>query len=370
MQHRFLLGTRKGLFVVERTVHGWRSLPPHFPGLQIPAVLTDPRDGAWYAVVHHGHFGTKLHRSADSGRTWKEIAAPAFPPKPADAPEIRCPMRGVTIPWSVELAWCLEAGGDDQPGRLWCGTVPGGLFKSDNHGDSWSLVTGLWNRPERAKWFGGGYDYPGIHSILVDPRDPTRLGVGVSCGGYWVSEDDGATWANRSDGMRAAYLPPDQADDPDTQDPHRISRCLAEPDVLWCQHHNGIFRSTDDGRFWKAVPPPEPSGFGFAVAAHPIDPQTALFAPAEADVCRIPKAGRFVLTRTRDGGKGFETLTRGLPLDEAYDLVYRHGIDTDATGNRVAVGSTSGGVWVSEDGGDGWMPLPVRFPPVLTVRFV
>jgi hypothetical protein len=36
----------------------------------------------------------------------------------------------------------------------------------------------------------------------------------------------------------------------------------------------------------------------------------------------------------------------------------------------VAVGSTSGGVWVSEDGGDGWMPLPVRFPPVLTVRFV
>jgi len=370
MQHRFLLGTRKGLFVVERTVHGWRHGPPAFAGLHVPIVLTDPRDGAWYAAIHHGHFGAKLHRSDDAGATWTEITPPAFPPKPPDAPDVRCPMRGIPIPWSVQQIWSLEAGGPDQPGRLWCGTIPGALFRSDDRGASWELVTGLWNRPERAKWMGGGYDYPGIHSILVDPRDSRRVGVGISCGGYWVTEDDGATWSVRATGMRAGYMPPELAGDPDVQDAHRVSRCLAEPDVLWCQHHCGIFRSADDGLNWSEVPSPAPSGFGFAVAAHPLDPLTAWFVPAVKDETRIPVDGRFVLTRTRDGGASFATLSRGLPQDGAYDLVYRHAVDTDTTGNRVAVGSTTGSAWVSEDAGDTWHTVSSHLPPIMSVRFV
>ena len=55
----------------------------------------------------------------------------------------------------------------------------------------------------------------------------------------------GATWDVAANGMRASFLPPELAGDPDTQDPHRIARCDDEPDVLWCQHHGGIFRSTD-----------------------------------------------------------------------------------------------------------------------------
>src|SRR5690606_41718185 len=70
-------------------------------------------------------------------------------------------------------SWILTAGGPDQPGRIWAGTLPGGLFRSDDRGETWTLDETLWNVPQREKWFGGGADLPGIHSVYVDPRDST-----------------------------------------------------------------------------------------------------------------------------------------------------------------------------------------------------
>ena len=82
----------------------------------------------------------------------------------------------------------MAAGGADQPGVLWAGTLPGGLFRSNDRGDSWELVRALWDVPQRSEWFGGGYDVPGIHSICVDPRNSDHVLVGVSCGGVWQTD--------------------------------------------------------------------------------------------------------------------------------------------------------------------------------------
>lgn len=113
-----------------------------------------------------------MHRTTNNGKAWNEIAAPAYPPKPEAAEDILCPFRKTSIPWSLENLWALEPGGPDQPGLLWAGTIPGGLFKSTDHGATWELVRSLWDAPERAKWAGGGYGFPGIHSICVDPVIP------------------------------------------------------------------------------------------------------------------------------------------------------------------------------------------------------
>jgi hypothetical protein len=264
----------------------------------------------------------------------------------------------------------LEAGGADEPGLLWAGTIPGGLFRSADRGATWELVRSLWDRPERREWFGGGAVQPGIHSICVDPRDGRRLTLGVSCGGVWHSADGGKSWENRARGMFAAYMPPQRREDPNIQDPHRVVQCAAAPEVLWAQHHNGVFRSTDGAASWQEVPEVPPSVFGFAVAVHPGDPDTAWLVPAVKDECRIPVDGKLVVTRTRDGGKSFEVLGRGLPQEHAYDLVYRHGLDVDATGRRLIFGSTTGGLWASEDGGDSWQCVSERLPPIYCARFV
>ena len=138
---------------------------------------------------------------------------------------------------------------------------------------------------------------------------------------------------------------------------------------MWCQHHSGIYRSEDAGHTWTEVTAAKPSAFGFAVAAHPRDPKTAWFIPAIKDEKRYPVDAKIVVSRTRDGGKSFEVLHKGLPQRHAYDLVYRHALSVDETGERLAFGSTSGGLWISEDGGESWAAPDARLPPVAAVRF-
>jgi photosystem II stability/assembly factor-like uncharacterized protein len=105
------------------------------------------------------------------------------------------------------------------------------------------------------------------------------------------------------------------------------------------------------------------------VAAHPRDSDTAWFIPAVKDEKRYPADGRVVVNRTRDGGETFETLTRGLPQEHAYDLVFRHALDVDETGDRLAFGSTTGSLWLTENAGDSWQTLSSNLPPVYAVRF-
>ena len=158
MSDRLILATRKGLLTLARRNGSWRITATEFPGIPITAVLRDPRDGTIYAALKHGHFGTKLHRSDDDGKSFTELAAPAFPADAAGQP-------------SLFQVWTLETGGTDELGALWAGAIPAGLFRSDDRGGSWRLVDALWNVPERAKWFGGGYDDAGIHTVSPDPRD-------------------------------------------------------------------------------------------------------------------------------------------------------------------------------------------------------
>jgi hypothetical protein len=366
---RLHVATRKGLFSFRRGRSAWEPERHAFLGDHATVVLPDRRDGAVYVALAHGHYGAKLHRSDDGGATWTEIGVPVYPKQPDAGDESKNETTGQPLTWKLKKIWSLEPGGATRPGRLWCGTIPGGLFASDDRGASWRLVEPLWMHPRRKEWFGGGEPEPGIHSIWVDPRDPRRVGVGISCGGVWHTEDEGATWEIRATGMRANYLPPGQVREPNLQDPHRVVACAAAPDVLWCQHHNGVFRTTDAGRSWTELAPAIGTGFGFAAAIHPRDPKTSWLVPALDDEKRIPIDGKVVVARTRDGGATFELLRDGLPQEHAWDLVYRHGLDVAPDGDTLAMGSTTGSLWVSEDGGTRWATVSVNLPPIYAVRF-
>jgi hypothetical protein len=365
MANTLLIGTRKGAFAFERRDGSWRLAKAALLGDPVTMVLAT-NDGAWHAAQDLGHFGVKLKRSRDGGATWEDRPVPRFPPKPEDEEDVD-PSRGTPVPWDLKRVWALE----ESPSRneLWCGTIPGGLFRSVDGGQMWQLVESLWRHPDRKAWFGGGADFPGIHSVLIDPRDPNVVRIGVSCGGLWISTDGGESWECRGNGMRAAYMPPEQAHDPKIQDPHKIVQCSAAPDHLWIQHHNGIFKSSDGGRTCVEIENAAPSGFGFGVAVHPRDPATAWFVPGVKDEKRYPVDGALVVTRTRDGGSSFEILRNGLPQQHAYDLVYRHGLDIDAEGDTLAFGSTTGNLWLSEDQGDHWQELSTFLPPIYCVRF-
>lgn len=369
MSDRILVATRKGLFTIRRGSGGaWEVAGADHLGDHLSLVLADPRSGTILGAFQHGHFGAKLTRSTDGGKSWHDCSMPEYPEKPEGVEDID-PDSMKPIPWSVARIWELTAGNADEPSVIYCGTLPGGLFRSADGGDSWELNEPLWNHPDRKQWFGGGADLPGLHSVCVDPRDKNHLYVGVSCGGVWETTDGGGSWTVRADGMFANYMPPERKFDPVIQDPHRLVLCRDKPDHLWVQHHNAVFKSTDGAKSWQDVKTVKPWVFGFGVAVHPENPDIAWFVPSESDEKRAPTDGRVCVARTRDGGQTFEELRNGLPQNHAYDLTYRHALSIDETGNSLAFGTTTGSLWVSDDQGDSWQTVAEHLPPIDCVRF-
>lgn len=353
-----LLGTRKGLLELKRNGAGWQVANTHFRGNPIAYAMNDHRTNTMWATIDHGHWGQKLHRSRDGGQNWEEITAPKYP-------------EGAEItdgkPATLIYLWVLEGGSDDRPNRVYLGTEPGGLFRSDDGGDTFQLVEGLWNHPSRkGGWFGGGRDNPGIHSIIVDPRNSSRVLVGISCAGVFETTDDGATWNPRNKGLKADFLPSPNVEV--GHDPHFVASCASNPDVLWQQNHCGIFRSTDGGENWESISQSGSTAhFGFAIAADANDPDTAWVVPADSDQYRLAVNGALCVCRTEDGGKTWTTLTEGLPQENCFDVVFRHALD--ARGDVLAFGSTTGNVFISENRGDTWECVGTSFPPVYSVRF-
>jgi len=58
-----------------------------------------------------------------------------------------------------------------------------------------------------------------------------------------------------------------------------------------------------------------------------------------------------------------------LPPVDAYHLVYRHGLAVSDDGRMLAMGSTTGGLWISDDDGAQWHCVSRDLPPITMVRF-
>jgi len=353
-----LLGTRKGLLLLEPQGRDWRVVNESYLGFPVSYAATDPRTDILWTCVEHGHWGSKLYRSRDRGCTWDDIQAPKYP----EGAEIK-PGQPATLTY----LWTVVPGHADQPNRVYVGTEPGGLFQSDDGGDSFELVDGLWNHPSRQEgWFGGGRDQPGLCSIIIDPCDSRRMLVGVSVGGVYESIDGGQSWEPRNKGLYASYLPDPHAEV--GHDPHLMVASPANPDVLWQQNHCGVFRSTDGAKSWQDVSQLDgPVKFGFPIVVDEHDPDTAWVVPAIADDQRRAVEAALCVCRTEDGGQSWTTLRAGLPQQNSYDLVYRHALDIK--GDNLVFGTTTGNVYVSDDRGDSWRAVGHHFPPVYSVRF-
>ena len=359
-----ILGTRKGLFLLKQSKSGWRVTNESHVMSPVPYSFYDDRTDTLWASLDHGHWGCKLHRSRDLGKTWEEIEAPKYPKRARVKPWTTMKSKPATL----RYIWVIAPGGTDEPEKLYLGTEPGGLFVSNDGGDSFKLNTGLWNHPSRfSKWFGGGRDYAGIHTVFVDPRDSRRVLVGVSCAGVFETLDGGKTWEPRNQGMSADFLP-----DPNSeigQDPHYFEASEADPDVLWMQNHCGIYRSTDGAKNWKLVSKKgELAHFGFCISADEKNPEQAWVVPAVSDEHRVAVDGKLAVCGTSDGGKTWKALRKGLPQKNAYDVVFRHALDKRH--GQLAFGTTTGNVFYSEKRGREFETIGNHFPPVYSVRFI
>ena len=363
---KLLVGTRKGLWTLtsdDRT--GWTIDEPALFGQIVQHAVLDPRDGRTALVATRtGHLGPTVMRSDDAGATWVEASKP-----PSFAAGDRLDRALTTVFW-------LTPGHPDQPGTWYAGGAsPQGLFRSDDAGDTWSPVEGWNDHPMWETWC----EYPEentpdgsmLHSVIVDPRDPAHLYLGLSGGGVFESVDEGADWAPLNQGVAADFFP---GPPPEFgHDPHTVRIHPADPDRLYQQNHCGIYRLDRPEVVWTRIGDAMPRAIGdigFPIELHPRDPDTAWVFPMDGtDVWpRTSVDGRPAAYVTRDAGASWDRQDGGLP-ERAWYTVKRQAMTTDdADPVGVYFGTTSGEVWGSADEGTSWACIARHLPEIYSVQ--
>ena len=98
---------------------------------------------------------------------------------------------------------------------------------------------------------------------------------------------------------------------------------------------------------------------------HDSSPTTPFPATQTATCVRRPQ---FRVARSRDGGKNWTLLTRGLPQKNVHTLVLRESMTSDHLDPAgVYVGTSSGQVFYTRDAGNNWQVLADNLPPVMSV---
>jgi photosystem II stability/assembly factor-like uncharacterized protein len=354
-----LVGTRKGLLIA-RSVDDrrtWATSDFQFLNQEVYSVAIDIRydPPRIFAGVGTGHWGPLLTYSDDLGKSWTEPEEPpiGFPPG-SDA--------------SVARVWQIQPATAQQPDVVYAGVEPHALFRSDDRGQSFSLVEGLWQHPDRPSWQPGGGGAC-LHTVLTHPTDPNDLIVVMSAAGVYRSQDGGANWKPANRGIQVANVPEDQRFPVFGQCVHKVAFHPTNPQRLFAQNHFGVYRSEDRGDSWAPFESGLPSNFGFAMVAHPHRPEVLYNFPLQADGERFPPEARLRVYRTEDAGASWEPLSQGLPEDPYYGAVLRDSMAADSLDPvGVYFGTRLGEVYASRDDGDTWSMIAEHLPDVLSVR--
>ncbi len=262
----------------------------HTPHDDVSDVVFSPNfrtDGKVYAVV-----ASRLMVSESGGYHWKPLVR-GLPRAPEDG---------------KSLARIGIAASD--PTRMYLTSRDGGMFRSDDGGQSWhQAATGLAN--------------PDLFPVAVSPEDPDLVLAGGTITGFFRSADGGAHWSTVPGVLRVPAM---------TFVPATARALVGD--------NSGKIRASDDGGVtWRVVS----NGLGASASA------IAASAGATPTVFTGDSQGR--IQRSDDGGSTFTAVGRGLPKD----LVASIALSPDYASDHTAWASMSQtGVFRTRDGGTTW----------------
>ncbi len=206
-----------------------------------------------------------------------------------------------------------------KPETIYAATSGGGVWRSDDGGQTWSLP-------------GAGMVSRSVEWIEVDPRDPVTLWAGVKgdeSAAFWRSPDRGKSWTSvRVDKTSGALGQP-------------IAFAASKPGTIFVPATNLHYRSGDGGKTWQSFRVPDQDVYAFAV--HPQDANI---------VWAGGRGSEHNLSRSQDGGKTWRPFGQGLRQDSIKLLRV-----SAANPSTLYAVSGFGHLQRSTDGGATWTEL-------------
>ncbi len=362
---RLLVGTRKGAFILtsEAKRERWQIAGPFFGGWEIYHVKGSPADpNRLYASQSSSWFGQQIQRSNDGGENW----APTGNKFAYDgALETDQWYDGTQHPWEFKRVWHLEPSLTD-PDAVYAGVEDAALFRTINGGQQWHELPGL--RSAKGHLWQPGAGGMGLHTILLDPTNPSRMFIAISAAGAFRTDDAGQSWNPINQGLKSPFQLPDPAAEVG-HCVHRIALHPSRPRVLFMQKHWDVMRSDNAGESWYEISGNLPTDFGFPIDVHAHEPETIYVVPVKSDSEHFPPEGKLRVYRSKTGGNEWEPLTKGLPQRDCYVNVLRDAMAVDTLDPcGVYFGTTGGQVYASASAGDRWAAIVRDLPAVLSVE--
>jgi photosystem II stability/assembly factor-like uncharacterized protein len=379
---RVLVGTKKGAFILtsDGKRQKWDVQGPHFAGWELYHLKGSPVDpNRIYASQSSGWFGQIIQRSDDGGKTWHQPGTPKGEPTTtpdgmpkaesnkfvyATDPGTHQWYDGTPHPWEFKRVWHLEPSLSD-PDTVYAGVEDAAFFKSTDGARNWTEMPSL-REQQGSKWAPGAGGL-GLHTILIDPKNPDRIFIAISSAGCFRTDDGGKSWKPINRGLHSQYIP-----DPNAtigHCVHRIALHPSKPSTLFMQKHWDVMRTDDAGENWVEISGNLPSDFGFPIDIHAHEPNTVYVVPIKSDGEHYPPEGKLRVYRSKVGGNEWEALTNGLPQKDCYVNVLRDAMCVDQLDDcGIYFGTTGGQVYCSPNGGDSWNPIVRDLPAVLSVE--